>query len=479
MVRTTKIGVLKYFALVATICVTLPTFAASFDCLRAKTSTERAICGDEELSDLDEAFDVIFRGALSDEGESQQIKTEQRQWLGVRNACGAGVECLRRAYESRIADLGAGGALFEADSLIMRCNGRTETATIAPLVKPTGPKPASEQVVKVPNSDVSALTVAPETWYSECLFGSGRSLRIKIGGTELWPYGRCGADPGSFFSLWVNQSKIVSRAEVRGDCGFSVLVKVVIGNASLKTCYASEDGKLSCKSTPIADKAGTRDTEEYPERKTPRPPLGSYVMEYSGKPELCKSMMGSGSADRNRTFWSVGPPASAITDFFDADLEPSGGHPPIVVFSNFDMNNDGKAESVVSIHYESGARESSTFLAQADNAVEKEGTEVDAEFLQEHTSLVFPHAWNGCRGGFNREEWDDESCTLPLKNLKTREFSYAVTHLRLRPFRMGGRTYFIGLEPHYQSGSVITVWEPKPSGAADEVCIFRHVVNNF
>lgn len=81
--------------------------AASFNCARAGTATERAICGNRALEDRDVEMATIFglirpvfamgaRGAFMD---------EQNAWLVQRNRCGGDTACLRRRYDDRIAVL--------------------------------------------------------------------------------------------------------------------------------------------------------------------------------------------------------------------------------------------------------------------------------------------------------------------------------------------------------------------------------------
>ncbi|KVM71551.1 hypothetical protein WJ60_08500 [Burkholderia ubonensis] len=64
--------------LAASLCVAVLSWlpvravAASFDCRAARTDVERAICGDAELSRLDEQLDDTYRVALSlTEGETR------------------------------------------------------------------------------------------------------------------------------------------------------------------------------------------------------------------------------------------------------------------------------------------------------------------------------------------------------------------------------------------------------------------------
>ena len=81
--------------------------AASFNCARAGTASERAICGNRALEDRDVEMATIFglirpvfamgaRGAFMD---------QQNAWLIQRNRCGADTACLRRRYDERIAAL--------------------------------------------------------------------------------------------------------------------------------------------------------------------------------------------------------------------------------------------------------------------------------------------------------------------------------------------------------------------------------------
>lgn len=81
--------------------------AASFNCARAGTPSERAICGNRALEDRDVEMATIFglirpvfgmgaRGAFMD---------EQNAWLAQRNRCGADRACLTRRYDERIARL--------------------------------------------------------------------------------------------------------------------------------------------------------------------------------------------------------------------------------------------------------------------------------------------------------------------------------------------------------------------------------------
>jgi tetratricopeptide (TPR) repeat protein len=75
--------------------------AASFNCEKADTKIEKMICGDAELSKLDEKLNAAYRTASSDEKQAASIKQAQRQWINDRNNC-ADADCVKRAYVAQL-----------------------------------------------------------------------------------------------------------------------------------------------------------------------------------------------------------------------------------------------------------------------------------------------------------------------------------------------------------------------------------------
>lgn len=95
----------------------------SFDCAKAGTIVEHAICDSSELAELDRMLADAYRQALATSATPAQVKSTQRSWLAQRNACGAENSCLDRIMRGRIASLsgsppvldsGAGGAQTNA-----------------------------------------------------------------------------------------------------------------------------------------------------------------------------------------------------------------------------------------------------------------------------------------------------------------------------------------------------------------------------
>ena len=79
--------------------------AASFDCAKARTYAEKAICENEELSQLDEQLFKIYEHMLLSSPDRVELRARQRQWLRTdRNIC-TNHECIKAAYEKRLREL--------------------------------------------------------------------------------------------------------------------------------------------------------------------------------------------------------------------------------------------------------------------------------------------------------------------------------------------------------------------------------------
>jgi uncharacterized protein len=103
--------------------------AASFDCAKASTVVEGSVCANANLSKLDEAlFDVYFRATLTRPADKQELMAEQRSWLGLRNNCGANVDCLTTAYQKRIEHLEKSLVPKATNNAIQALNGNWYSA---------------------------------------------------------------------------------------------------------------------------------------------------------------------------------------------------------------------------------------------------------------------------------------------------------------------------------------------------------------
>jgi uncharacterized protein len=113
--------------------------AASFDCTKSKTRVEQKICGDHELSALDETLAETYRieVELSPAETAESIRLAQKAWLEARNQCSDNT-CLEKKYEERISELACNPASPMASGAIgdIRCSQfqiRLAERQLAPL----------------------------------------------------------------------------------------------------------------------------------------------------------------------------------------------------------------------------------------------------------------------------------------------------------------------------------------------------------
>ncbi len=83
--------------------------AASFNCAKARTSDEKAICASRTLGEADVKMATLFDvdTHLVAMGQRGDIQDAQSAWLKSRHACGRSFPCLKASYNKRISELQA------------------------------------------------------------------------------------------------------------------------------------------------------------------------------------------------------------------------------------------------------------------------------------------------------------------------------------------------------------------------------------
>lgn len=99
----------------------LPTalHAASFDCGRAKTPAENFICGNAELSAMDEKLAEAYKTAQKESANPEALKHRQQTWLKELQKYCKTVNCLEGAYWARTRALedGQGAKVYDVTGL--------------------------------------------------------------------------------------------------------------------------------------------------------------------------------------------------------------------------------------------------------------------------------------------------------------------------------------------------------------------------
>jgi len=85
----------------ALVAASFAAWAASFDCAKASTLIENAVCTNPELSRKDETLARLYQSALK---QNPSIRSDQVNWLRERNRC-IDERCLINAYDRRIDEL--------------------------------------------------------------------------------------------------------------------------------------------------------------------------------------------------------------------------------------------------------------------------------------------------------------------------------------------------------------------------------------
>ena len=84
--------------------------AASFDCSKAASATEKRICASARLSSMDTQLTTLYQ-KLAAGADAAAWRDDQRAWLRERNQC-ADTACLARMYSERLVVLENGAAPF-------------------------------------------------------------------------------------------------------------------------------------------------------------------------------------------------------------------------------------------------------------------------------------------------------------------------------------------------------------------------------
>lgn len=140
----------KFFAITVSLLLLIGNSkAASFDCMKATTAQEKAICSTPTLSALDEELAKTYKSARTTSQDVDKLKSEQIAWIKETRKCQSDVSCIERLYTARLAEL----------------NPPAVKPTQEPITAPTSESTAAQPAVVQPdstNSQTTANTMAAE-----------------------------------------------------------------------------------------------------------------------------------------------------------------------------------------------------------------------------------------------------------------------------------------------------------------------------
>jgi uncharacterized protein len=110
MSRIKQISGLTFVVLTGVMALSGPASAQSFNCREASNAAERAVCGSDKLSDLDDRMHELYSQLISgttNEKTRNWVRDYQHRFLSARDACGRNSGCIKGAYLDQISVLSA------------------------------------------------------------------------------------------------------------------------------------------------------------------------------------------------------------------------------------------------------------------------------------------------------------------------------------------------------------------------------------
>lgn len=159
--------------------------AASFECGKARSKTEKLICSDAEVSALDETLNVAYKRAIDRVADKPGLRQSQRDWLASYSLTECSTPaCLREAFAERIAVL---DDVAEPDVAASKWSGKfvrywkgkedRHTASIALLGLRSGRLYVSGAALWLgPNASEGQVNTGDITGYSKLVSPDGTAL---------------------------------------------------------------------------------------------------------------------------------------------------------------------------------------------------------------------------------------------------------------------------------------------------------------
>jgi uncharacterized protein len=87
----------------------------SFDCKKASTKIEKAICADTNLAQYDRKLSKLWKSfivASNDDDFKSRLRKDQALWIKARDTCQTDIACIKNAYQLRLASFGEDKKLY-------------------------------------------------------------------------------------------------------------------------------------------------------------------------------------------------------------------------------------------------------------------------------------------------------------------------------------------------------------------------------
>ncbi|WP_141246517.1 lysozyme inhibitor LprI family protein [Actibacterium ureilyticum] len=175
----------------------------SFDCSRAGTPTEKAICSNSELAKRDVEVSAVYGEARAklDQSMQEALLALQRAWLAERDSCGANVQCLAQSMDMQsqrirqIAGLPSAAPSQEAVNSSTN-NSNASPPPLAPSVR-TNPTIGLGPLLRRPDRPTWFTKPDEERWVFQEDAGDN-TVAVHLGEERPWKMAlSCSRDSGS------------------------------------------------------------------------------------------------------------------------------------------------------------------------------------------------------------------------------------------------------------------------------------------
>lgn len=160
--------------------ILVPAHAAGFNCAKAGTPDEHAVCDDPRLSDLDSLLARAHAQVKAGEG-AEDVRQASRDFLADRRACGADGPCILSAYLAVLRQLGDLGASVDVPAAI---TAETIAAGKAPASKGL-PERVGRCTATAVDSVHPRLGEGDGSRFTDADFDSGTGIEFRNGGYQV------------------------------------------------------------------------------------------------------------------------------------------------------------------------------------------------------------------------------------------------------------------------------------------------------
>ena len=475
--------------------------AASFNCKAKLNNVEKMICSDDKTSSLDDQLASQYKEIMSNSRNTAVVIEEQKSWLKKRNAC-KNANCLYSEYENRITQL----RNLVANEYYTDGNYPVDTtASLRLRCEYQKIKSAENEIIEITSGDTlnlelsrgeilkkvferkddieqSSLFFIGSDQSAECVFPSGNSIKIKVGSEYINPYGQCGADPAIYYSMWVNERKIVSSEQFSGHCMEPAEFNFNFRNGKITQCRREETSpgvysKQECEDVSNINKYSI-DKIEYPPAGIKLVKSGSVVLDLNNSTEICNLASNSLSQRTPEPFGDKPidfPNQSTKVDY--TKFVPS--EIPVEYPDVFDFDNDGNLDLVYKAEF------FNTYMSSVVLLVESGTSSKELKLAQNPFSN---HTWyipcqlsnpkiklNSCPP-LSQEE-DEGGFEITVNNKE--ELHFRGRYIQLTPRAYKGRNYLWVVSTSADTGNYYAVLEPLPKKKFRPVCLMHFVKENF